>query len=245
MPTSKVKTTKEKPVKKEIKVVKKTTAAKGSLTVPMYDVKGAKNGTYVLPKDVFGANVNDVLMAQAVRIYLANQRQGNAHTKSRGEISLTKAKWFRQKGTGRARHGAKSAPIFVGGGVAHGPRTKDYSLNFPKKMKKVAVKSALSQKANDGEITVVSGFSKIEPKTKVMHKTLSKIINDENNKRKTLIVTSGVPKDLPNIFRAGKNLKNVEILSVELINTYEILKHKNLLIMKESVEMFGDIKKSS
>ena len=141
MPTSKTKTTKT--VKKETpKVAKKTTTTRGSVSVPMYDNKGAKSGTFALPKEIFGAKVNDDLMAQAVRVYLANQRQGNAHTKSRGEINLTTGKWYRQKGTGRARHGAKSAPIFVGGGVAHGPRKKDYTLSLSKNMKKAAVKSA-------------------------------------------------------------------------------------------------------
>src|SRR3989344_8061779 len=112
-----------KPVRK---TAVRSSVSRGSLNAPMYDVKGAKNGVYVLPKEVFGAKINQPLMAQAVRVYLANQRQGNAHTKSRGEITLTTAKWYRQKGTGRARHGAKSAPIFVGGGVAHGPKNKDY-----------------------------------------------------------------------------------------------------------------------
>lgn len=219
----------------------KITITKSSLNAPMYDVKGAKSGTYPLPKEVFGAKINDALMAQAVRVYLANQRQGNAHTKSRGEIDLTTAKWFRQKGTGRARHGAKSAPIFVGGGVAHGPRKHSFSLSLPKKMRRAAIISALSQKASEGDICVVSGFSKIEPKTKVMNQTLIKITEDKNNKNKILFVTAGASKDLPNVFRAGKNIKNLDLMSANLINTYEILRHKNLLIMKESVDMLvGD-----
>jgi large subunit ribosomal protein L4 len=220
----------------EKKPVAKRTDTK-NLSAPMYDVKGAKNGTFALPKEIFGAKVNDVLMAQAVRVYLANQRQGNAHTKSRGEVDLTTAKWFRQKGTGRARHGAKSAPIFVGGGVAHGPKKRDFSLSLPKKMKKAALLSALSQKANDGEVIVLSGFSKIEPKTKIMNKALIKITEDKENKNKLLIVTAGTSKDVPNVFRAGKNIKNVDLISANLINTYEVLKHKNLLVMKESVDL--------
>lgn len=209
------------------------------ISVPMFDSKGAKNGTFDLPSEIFGAKINDAVMAQAVRVYLANQRQGNAHTKSRGEISLTKAKWFRQKGTGRARHGAQSAPIFVGGGVAHGPRKHDFTLSMPQKMRKAALISALSQKAKDGEITVVSGFTNIEPKTKIMNQALSKIMDDKSGKKKVLIVTSGVPKELPNVYQAGRNIKNVNIISANLINTYEILKHKNLLLMKESVEILA------
>jgi len=228
-------------VKKEtqtkiVKEVKDSTSMAG-LSAPMYDVKGAKNGIFALPKEVFGAKVNDVLMAQAVRVYLANQRQGNAHTKTRGEIDLTKAKWFRQKGTGRARHGAKSAPIFVGGGVAHGPKKHDFSLTLPKKMRRAALISALSQKASDGEIIVVSGLSKIEPKTKIMNQTITKIT--EGSKKKTLLIAAGNSKDLPNVFRSGKNIENLSLISASLINTYEILKHKNLILMKESIEMLA------
>jgi len=242
MPASKAtKTTKS--VKKEVKTTKKP-ASRGSISAPMYDVKGAKSGTFALPKEMFGAKINDELMAQAVRVYLANQRQGNAHTKSRGEINLTTGKWYRQKGTGRARHGAKSAPIFVGGGVVHGPRTKDYSLKLSKNMKKAAIKSALSKKATDGEIIVVSGFSKIEPKTKVMNSTLTKITKETKGKNTILVVTAGASKDIPNVFRAGKNIKNVDLMSADLLNTYEILRHKNLLLMKESVEMIGGSEKA-
>lgn len=229
------------PVKKVVKVEKsvKTTSANSSLNAPMYDAKGVKDGTFALPKEIFGAKINDAVMAQAVRVYLANQRQGNAHTKTRGEIDLTKAKWFRQKGTGRARHGAQSAPIFVGGGVAHGPRKHDFSLSMPVKMRKAALLSALSQKAKDGEITVVSGFTKIEPKTKIMNQALEKITEDKEKKNKVLIIASGVPKELPNVYRAGRNIKNVDVMSANLLNTYEILRHKNLLLMKESVDVLA------
>lgn len=240
MPSKTTKTTAKKiSNKKSEEKPKIVRVAKISLNAPMYDVKGAKNGTFALPKDVFGAKINDVLMAQAVRVYLANQRQGNAHTKTRGEIDLTKGKWYRQKGTGRARHGAKSAPIFVGGGVAHGPRKHEFSLTLPKKMRRAALISAFSKKASDGEITIVSGFSKIEPKTKIMNQILIKITEDKKGKNSVLFITSGASKDLPNVFRAGKNIKNVNLMSANLVNTYEILKHKNLLIMKESVDILA------
>jgi len=211
----------------------------GGLSAPMFDVKGAKAGSFDLPKEVFGAKINDALMAQAVRVYLANQRQGNAHTKTRGEISLTKAKWFKQKGTGRARHGAQSAPIFVGGGVAHGPRKHDFGLVMPQKMRKAALLSALSQKATAGEIKVVSGFAKIEPKTKIMNQTLNKVTGDNKNKSKVLFIASAPSKELPNVYRAGKNIKNMDIMSANLLNTYEVLKHKNLILMKETVEVLA------
>lgn len=232
------------------KVVRKTEKVKASvsvrsraktsgLNVPMYDVRGAKNGTFLLPKEIFGEKINHALMAQYVRVYLANQRQGNAHTKSRGEIDLTTAKWYRQKGTGRARHGAQSAPIFVGGGVAHGPKIKDYSLSMPQKMRKAALLSALSLKAKDGEIKVLSGLSKITPKTKDMDKIIKKITESKKNKTKVLLVTSAAPKDLENVYRAGRNLKNMEILNAKLLNTYAVLKYKNLIFMKESIDILA------
>ncbi len=224
----------------KVSAVSKTTKA-GSLSAQMYDSKGAKAGSYALPKGVFGAKINQPLMAQAVRVYLANQRQGNAHTKSRGEVILTTAKWYRQKGTGRARHGAKSAPIFVGGGVAHGPKPKDYSLSLPQKMRKAALYSALSLKAKDGEIKVLSGLSKITPKTKDMNQVIKKL-TDKSGKAKVLLVTSAAPKELENVYKAGRNLKNMEILNARLLNTYEVLKYKNLIFMKESIDILGGSK---
>ncbi len=228
---------------------KKTTVrgSRASLSAPMYDAKGAKHGTFALPKEIFGAKVNEPLMAQAVRVYLANQRQGNATTKTRGEVTLTSAKWYRQKGTGRARHGAKSAPIFVGGGVAHGPKIRDYSLKLPQKMRKAALLSALSLKASAGEIKVLSGLLKAPPKTKPMAQMIAKVTADKKGKSRVLLITSKDSKDLGNVYRAAGNIRNVEIINARLLNTYEVLKHKNILFMKESFEAIagGSAKQSS
>jgi len=233
------KTKKTVRVKKSMAKTVRSSAARGSLSAPLYDAKGAKHGTFALPKEIFGAKINQPLMAQAVRVYLANQRQGNANTKTRGEVTLTTAKWYRQKGTGRARHGAKSAPIFVGGGVAHGPRMRDYSLTLPQKMRKAALASALSLKASSGEIKVLSGLGKTPPKTKIMAQLFSKMTDDKKQKERTLLIASETPKNLENVYRAGRNIKNVEITAVKLLNTYEVLKHKNLLFMKEAVEVLA------
>lgn len=235
---SKVKIATQK-LKIETKTVRKSSIGGNSLSVQMYDSKGAKSGTIALPKEVFGAKINEALMAQAVRVYLANQRQGNANVKSRGEITLTTAKWYRQKGTGRARHGAQSAPIFVGGGVAHGPKVKDFTLKFPKKMKRAALISALSLKAKDGEIKILSGLSKIEPKAKAMDQVIKKVTEDKKRKSKVLLITNETPKNLENVYRAGRNLKNMEILNAKLLNAYDVLKHKNLIFMKESIEVLA------
>src|SRR3990170_6251019 len=139
-----------------------------SLNVPVVGVDGKTKSKIQLPKELFGAKVNKALLAQAVRVYLANQRTGNAATKTRGEVEGSTRKIYRQKGTGRARHGAIRAPIFVGGGIVFGPRPHDFHLDFPKKMKRRALGSALTSKLGSGDVIVVSGLSDLEPKTKYM-----------------------------------------------------------------------------
>ncbi len=261
MATSKTKTIKEvkTPVKKaaakKVAVSKVTKTEKveaevkvSGLNAPMFDVKGAKNGTFSLPKEVFGGKINDALMAQAVRVYLANQRIGSAKTLTRGEVIGSTKKIYRQKGTGGARHGGKRAPIFVKGGVAHGPRLRDYSLSMPQKMKKAALLSALSLKAKEGSITVLSGLDKIEAKTKNMNQLIVKVTEDVKSKNRVLLVISANPKELPNVYRAARNIKNVEVMNAKLLNTYEVLKNKNILFMKESVEVLaplGGVKRSA
>lgn len=231
MPAKKVEV--KKPIKKEVKVATVKAAPKASgLSAPAYDLKGAKAGEVALSKEVFGAKINKPLMAQAVRIYLSNQRQGTHSTKTRGEVLLSTRKIYKQKGTGRARHGAASAPIFVGGGVTFGPKPRDYSLKLPANMKKAALHSALSQKVKDKEVLVVTGLSKIEPKTKLMGALVKKITNG----RSSLLITSADPKDLENVYRAGKNLKNLEMSQARLLTTYQVLKYRNLIFMKESLE---------
>ncbi len=143
--------------------------------VDLYTINGTKSGQIDLPKEIFAAKINEPLMTQAVRVYLSNQRQALARAQTRSEVNRTKAKWFRQKGTGRARHGARSAPIFVGGGKAHGPTgEQNYCLKMSKAMKKKALFSALTAKLKDKEIIIVKGMEKVEPKTKKMSEILQK-----------------------------------------------------------------------
>lgn len=245
--SKKIANSKEQVANSKTKAVRKTAAVEATVSVrstvktaglsaPMFDVKGAKNGTFALPKEVFGVKINNALMAQAVRVYLANQRLGTAVTQTRGEVTGSTKKIYRQKGTGGARHGGKRAPIFVKGGTAHGPKLRDFSLNMPQKMKKAALLSALSQRATDGDIKILSGVTKIEAKTKNMFQLVSKVTEDKKGKNRVLLITSANPKDIPNVYQASRNIKNVEIINAKLLNVYEVLKHKNLLFMKESVE---------
>lgn len=202
----------------------------GSLKIEMIDIAGKAAGSIELPKQIFGAKINAVLMSQAVRVYLANQRMGTAFTKSRGEVTLTKAKWYRQKGTGRARHGAQSAPIFVGGGVAHGPKPKDYSLSLSKSMRKVSLASALTSKAYAQEIAVIAGFEKIE-KTSQAAKALTHM--GYSKKGKMLLV---LPEHNDKLFKASRNLTGLSIMPVNLLNTYDVLHARKIVLMKEAVE---------
>lgn len=206
--------------------------------IDLLTINGEKEEKIDLPKEVFAAKVNPVLMAQAVRVYLANQRKASAKTKTRAEVNRTKAKWYRQKGTGRARHGSRSAPIFVGGGVAHGPTGKEnYKLKITKKMKRAALFSALSAKFKEGNILVVKGLEKIEPKTKKMMNIL-KNLKIEDLKAKIMLV---LPKLEENILRAGRNIKNISLTPVDNLNTYEVLKQGKIVFTPESIARLKEV----
>jgi large subunit ribosomal protein L4 len=202
------------------------------LTVAVYDLKGKVTENIALPKGIFGEKVNSTLIAQAVRVYLANQRAGSASTKTRGEVQGSTRKIYRQKGTGRARHGGVRAPIFVHGGIAHGPRPHDFSLSLPKKMRRKALFSALSAKLQAEEVRVLTGLNKIEPKTKAAS-TMLKQLALEQKKRKILLV---LPVGMENVTRAVRNLSGVTYMPANQLNTYDVVNHKTLLFMKEALE---------
>ncbi|MCL6096275.1 MAG: 50S ribosomal protein L4 [Patescibacteria group bacterium] len=217
------------------KVVKKGIIKETGLKQSVYDTKGKVVESISLPKEIFGAKINNQLMAQAVRVFLSNQRRGTVKTKSRGEVNKTTKKVYRQKGTGRARHGAMSAPIYVGGGVAFGPRQRDYSLSFPQKMKKASLFSALSAKLKDGEIKVLTGLEKIGPKTKLMTNVIKNLNLEAKNKKLLLIISDSI-KDIENVKKAGRNIKGISILDAKQINTYAVLDNKGIILMKGALE---------
>ncbi len=226
---------KSKTVKKVKKVVaKKTTRESGDLMLEMFDPKGKIVESVDLPKEIFGAKVNDKLVAQYVRVYLANQRNGSASTKTRGEVHGTTRKVWQQKGTGRARHGSRKAPIFVHGGIAFGPHPHDYSLSISKKMRKLALFSALSSKLKSGEIKGLDGFEKIAPKTKTMVETLAKIGVD-GEKRNVLLVFPSA-KEFENVRRASRNITGVNIADANMLNAYTVLNNKIMFLMKASID---------
>lgn len=216
------------PVKRESRVTK----APRGLSVSMYSLTGRAAGKLILPKEIFGQEINKKLLAQALRVYMTNQKMFTAKTKTRGEVKGSTAKIWRQKGTGRARHGARTAPIFVGGGITFGPIPRKVRLELPKKMKRKALISALSDKMIDKEVMGVSGLEKAAGKTKEMVRLVEKIAD----KKSALIVTG---EKLDNVVRAARNIKGVDVLPVNQINAYEILRHKFLLLTKEAVNALG------
>lgn len=234
---SKVSKSAVKTVKSEVKDSKTTkTAEKAvSVKVTVYNSDGSSKGSITLPSDVFGTKPNNKLIAQAVRVYLANQRQGNASTKTRSEVIGSTRKIYRQKGTGRARHGALKAPLFVGGGVAHGPKPHSFSLDFPKKMRQKALISALSQKAQEGSIKVIDG--EFSGKTKDFSKMLKAMeLVTKGKTAKTLVVID----ENKNALKASRNIKNIEIENASTLSTYGVMVNKNIIFMKNSVTKITD-----
>ena len=152
----------------EVKVASKVTSAK-SVSAPLFDLAGKSTGTVSLPGELFNIPNSPQLLAQYVRVYLANQRQGTASTKTRSEVTGSTRKIYKQKGTGRARHGANKAPIFVGGGIAFGPRPQDHTLSLTKKQRTKALLMTLSSHLANNSFSVVANMAKATGKTKQMN----------------------------------------------------------------------------
>lgn len=201
-----------------------------------------------LPKEIFAVKVAPKLLAQAVRVHLANQRAGTQSALTRAQVDRTRKKLYRQKGTGGARHGDRKAPIFVGGGVAFAPKPRDYTRNLPKKMRRLALSGALTEVVKANKVSVVSGLGKLAGKTKELAAFLDEInktcrthqIKDKGSgtkekkreKGKWLIVTD-ITRE--NIWQAGRNIAGVTILPFNQLNTYEVMKAEKILLMEEAI----------
>lgn len=204
---------------------KKKTDVGSEKKIDVWDLKGEISETTVLPKNFLGVVVNQKLLAQYIRVYLANQRQGTSSTKTRGEVAGSTRKIYRQKGTGRARHGSIKAPIFVGGGIVFGPKPRDYSLKFNKKQRKLAFKMALGQKFSETRVKIVKNLEKIPPKTKVFRKFLETLGFLET--KQILVVYDDQARDL---ILAARNLARVTLASMQNLNVYDILKSKEIIL---------------
>ncbi len=182
---------------------------------------------------VFGAVINPELIAQAIRVYLSNQRQGSSKVLTRSEVSRTKKKWFKQKGTGNARHGARTPNIFVGGGVAHGPTgEQNWNLKMPAAMKKAALISALSAQVKN--ITVSDDLNQLDGKTSSAEKMLLKMLPDAAH---ILVVVDQVE---PMVIRSMQNLQNVLIVSAERVTTYDIAYADGIVMTKNAVKVIEE-----
>ena len=202
--------------------------------VALYDITGSQIGDVELSDDIFGVKVNTHVMYEAVKNYLANQRQGTQSAKTRGEVRGGGRKPWRQKGTGRARQGSIRAPQWIGGGVVFAPKPRDYSYKLPKKIKRLALKSALSSKVRDNEIIVVDSLVLDKPKTKDMVKILSNL----KAGKKTLVV---IPERDENVILASRNIPGVKTAYVNTINVYDILNCDYFLITKDAVNKVEEV----
>lgn len=200
----------------------------GASSLVLFTAGGAKSGTIAVDGSVFHSKVNLPLISQAVRIHLSNRRQGTKAAKTRGEVKISGRKIYRQKGTGRARHGARSAPIFVGGGVTFAPKPIDYTLSLSDKMKKQALLSALSAQFESGGLIAISGLSGIEPKTKKVASVLPKLARNGPY----LFV---LPESWPNALRAIRNIAGCDIRRAKDLSTFDVVSHKTIIFAKESL----------
>ena len=202
--------------------------------VALYDITGSQVGDIELNDAVFGVEINNHVMYEAVKNYLANQRQGTQSAKTRAEVRGGGRKPWRQKGTGHARQGSIRAPQWKGGGVVFAPKPRDYSYSIPKKVKRLALKSALSSKVQDKEIIVVDKLELEQPKTKEMVKVLKNL----NSAKKTLVV---IPERDEAVVRAAANIPGVKTAYVNTINVYDILNCDSFLITKEAVNKVEEV----
>ncbi len=197
-------------------------------TVEIKNLSNEKVGELELKEDVFGVELNESLIYYAVNNYLANQRQGTVQTKTRGDTSGSGRKLWRQKGTGRARVASLRSPLWKGGGNAHGPQPRDWSSVMPKKMKRGALKSALSERLREGNVVVVDSFKLDDHKTK----TFLAVAENFGWNDKTLIVETS-PEN--NLILSSRNVPGVKLSSNANVNIYDVLYHDQIVFTKDAI----------
>ena len=202
--------------------------------VDVYDIAGKKVDTVELKDEIFGIEPNEAVVHSVLVNYLANQRQGTQSTKTRAEVSGGGRKPWRQKGTGRARQGTIRAPQWIKGGIALGPKPRSYKYTVNKKEKRLAIKSVLSSKVLEKELTVVNEIKLKEIKTKEMQKAL----NNLKVEGKTLIL---LPEKNETVQKSARNIEGVKTTLVNTINVYDLLKYKNLVITLDTVKKLEEV----
>ncbi len=199
------------------------------MNVSVFNMAGEEVGNVDLPESVFEAKVNRGLMHQALVRQLANARQGTHKAKGRSEVNRTTAKMYRQKGTGNARHGSRRAPIFVGGGVAHGPKPRSYVKDMPRKMRRAALRSALTVKATSGDIVILDNLSLDKPKTKDMVSVLDRLAKDSS----VLVLLSEMNE---NVDKSVRNLSYAKSIRASYLNIRDLLGYDKVVMPLSSLE---------
>jgi large subunit ribosomal protein L4 len=201
------------------------------MKIEVKNTQGQGVGSFDLDDAVFGADINEHLLWEAVKWQLAKRRAGTASTKRMGEVRGTSKKIWKQKGTGQARHGSRQAPIFVGGGSTFGPKPRDYSYDLPRKVKKAALRCALSLRASEQKLVVLDNFT-TDGKTKSVAKALATLGAGE----KVLIVDAKTNEQL---VRGSRNLARSQWLAPEGLNVYDILRHDVLVLTQAAAEQIS------
>ena len=202
--------------------------------VDVYNMQGKKVSDVALSEAVFGIEPNENVVHSVLVNYLANQRQGTQSTKTRAEVRGGGRKPWRQKGTGRARQGSIRAPQWIKGGIALGPKPRTYTYKVNKKEKQLAIKSLLSAKVLDNELTVVDKLELAEPKTKIMAKALT----DLKVEGKALIILT---EKNENVSRSSRNIEGVKTLTVNTINVYDLVKYSKVIVTENAVKKLEEV----
>ena len=200
----------------------------------LYNIEGKQIGDIELSEDIFGIEINTHVMYEAVKAQLANKRQGTQSAKTRSEVRGGGRKPWRQKGTGRARQGSIRSPQWKGGGVVFAPKPRDYRIELPKKIKRLAMKSAFSAKAAENEIIVVDDIKMDNIKTKEM----KKILKNLNAEKKALIV---IPERDENLILSARNIQGVKTAYPNTLNVYDILNYTSFIISKEALKKVEEV----
>jgi large subunit ribosomal protein L4 len=222
----------EKKVKPEKKATTSKAKSEAAMSIQMYDLAGKPTTSVSVSEMMFGQKENKALISQYIRVYTINQRQGTVSAKTRSEVNGTTKKVWRQKGTGRARHGSDKAALFVGGGVTFGPRPRTFSKDMNKKQKKLALFIALSMKMKNKDILGLDAAAlTMKPKTKEVSQFVKKT---EIDGKKTLFILPEMKKE--GLVLSTRNMKNIDMVPATTINPYEVLNHSKVVFVGDAVK---------
>ena len=203
-------------------------------SIDVYNIEGKKVKSVDLKEEIFGIEPNESIVHSVLVNFLANQRQGTQSTKTRAEVRGGGRKPWKQKGTGRARQGSIRSPQWKGGGVVFAPKPRDYSYTVPKKVRRLAMKSALTSKIENNEIIIVDDFAMEVPKTR----EFTGVLRALNAGKKSLVVTS---ENSPIVVKSGRNIPGVKVSFVNMLNVYDIINSDTMIITRKAIEKVEEV----